>query len=168
MTALARLPPGRLAKISSVYHRSVYYSAQLATPVRNSIMDEADFLAIIEALKDQFGRIGAPELGDDSFYTDREEETGRTRLQEPQGRAVAMLQAFERFLAVRDAATYHDAMGRLAQSLEGSHPDGAVVLPIDDTLDAPPIDLSEAPDFGELRDSVTQLIGQLRESGRLS
>jgi hypothetical protein len=54
-------------------------------------MDEADFLAIIEALKDQFSRIGAPELGDDIFYTERDPETDEERLLDPQTRAVAML-----------------------------------------------------------------------------
>jgi hypothetical protein len=124
-------------------------------------MDEDDFLALISELKAQFLEIGASELADEDNYTSRDENTGEDRLLEPRERLIAMLHAFDRFLAVRDGSTFRNAMSRIRQFTNGGGPERVLFLPVADESVRGEADLSDVPDLSQVRRSVALLIEQL-------
>ncbi len=122
-------------------------------------MNDEDYLALITLVQANFRNIGAPELGDQSHYLGEESETGEVRLLPARDRLIAMLRAFERFMAVRDAETYRRAMTRIAEWVE-EPPVRAVVLPLPGD-EAATIDLQDAPELSEPRRRVHLLIERL-------
>jgi hypothetical protein len=125
-------------------------------------MDEDDYRAIIAVLEDELRASGAAELADERHYIDRDAETGDARLIEPAKRSVLMLKAFGRFLAIQDRETGRQALGTLAEYVEGDPPRRAIVeLASDREYRA--IDLDEAPDLSSIRADVARLSRRLAE-----
>lgn len=122
-------------------------------------MNDEDYLALIAVMQTNFRDIGAPELGDEAHYLDENPETGEARLPPARDRLIAMLWAFERYMAVRDAETYRTAMALIAESVE-EPPVRAVVLPLPGD-EAAAIDLADAPELAEPRRRVRLLIERL-------
>jgi hypothetical protein len=124
-------------------------------------MDEDDFRALIAELEAEFREIGASELADEAHYTLRDENTGEERMLEPQQRLLAMLRAFDRFLAVRDASTFQEAMRRISEYTRGEGPERVLFVPVaDEAVDAVR-DFSDVPDLSQVRRSLSLLIEQL-------
>lgn len=130
-------------------------------------MDEEDFRALIADLQAQFLAVGAPELGEDDYYVVRDPNTGEERLLPPQQRLIAMLRAFDRYLAVRDAATYQDAMQRIRDHTSGEAPVQAAFVPLADETALYESSFADTPNLSEVRLLLTRLIGELGESGGL-
>lgn len=127
-------------------------------------MDEDDFRALIPIVQANLRDIGAPDLADEVNYVIRDPETGETRLLPASERLIEMLRAFERYMAVRDFATYDDAMERIRRSVEGREPEGVVVLPSPEDENNVQVDLSQAPRLTEFRVAVSELVDSLTES----
>lgn len=125
-------------------------------------MDDDDFRALIAELERQFIEVEAPELADEANYTFQDENTGEERLLEPRERLIAMLLAFDRYLAVRDGSIFRDAIGRIRQYTRRGGPERVSFVPIADDGTAAPLDFVNIPDLGEVRRSVAFLIEQIR------
>jgi hypothetical protein len=125
-------------------------------------MDEEDYRAIIAALAAELRAIGAEDVADEAHYIGVNSETGEPILILPQERLVAMLFAFERFLAVRDGEIGRKAIARLQQNVEGEGPMAAVLVTTEETVsDRAEIDLLDMPDLGQLRSRVRILAEQI-------
>jgi len=132
-------------------------------------MDEEDFLALESLLREQFGLIGAPELGDDRANTVRDDLDETPRLVDPRERVIQMLLALERRLAIQDAGTYRRSMAAIRQSTEGYVPERVIVEPIRRGVEPAPdlefaVDLGSAPDLSDVRQKINRLIRDLRET----
>lgn len=134
-------------------------------------MDEDDYRALIEELVGQLRQIGADEIADQANYVVTNPETGEGELLAPQERLIAMLLAFERFLAVRDGKVARVALDRIGATLRQSGtdpgevrtPNGArVVLTSERDLARVEVNLLDAPDLAEIRADVDWLIRQLQ------
>jgi len=118
---------------------------------------------LIDAVEARLIEAGAAELADETNYVSADENTGEERLLDPKHRLIAMLQAFDRYLAVRDNATYQNAMGRIRQNIREGSPERAMFVPVADAVESVGYDLSSAPDLSEVRLSLRRLEEQLRE-----
>lgn len=127
-------------------------------------MDEDDFRALIEVLTQELDAIGEGDLADERHYMYASPD-GEARLLAPRDHLIAMLEAFERFLAVQDRTTYDLALADLNQFLSDGGPRGAFVQLAAGTPEANPLDLSQAPELAPLRHDVERLIRAIRESG---
>lgn len=134
-------------------------------------MDEDDYRALIEELVGQLRQIGADEIADQANYVVTNLETGEGELLVPRERLIAMLLAFERFLAVRDGKVARVALDRIGATLRQSGtdpgevriPNGAyVVLTSERDLASVEVNLLDAPDLAEIRADVDWLIRQLQ------
>lgn len=126
-------------------------------------MDEDDLRELIAALEEQFRSIGRPDLANDTFYVERNPESGEARLPSPMQRLIMMIEAFDRFLSIQDRMTYVRAMERLLTQFGGEAPSGAFVVSTaerDDTFSQS--NLANAPDLTEVRKSIALLIRQIR------
>src|SRR5690349_2803104 len=121
-------------------------------------MDEEELEALIIVLADQFRSIGRNDLADENNYLWRDAETGEVRIREPRRRLVEMLKASERSLAVQDRATSLEAFQLINDALpRGQIPQRAFMVPTPGSRDTAPIDLSRAPELGDLRDRLLVL-----------
>ena len=124
-------------------------------------MDQDDFRALIDELARQLRDIGAADVADEDNYRVQDESTGEERLLEPRERLIAMLHAFDRYLAVRDGSTFRDGMDRLSH-FSREPPNRAVFFPVaDDTVARRERDLSDVPDLSAVRENLRSLIEQL-------
>ena len=105
-------------------------------------MEGEDFRVLIRVLAQQLQEIGAGDIADDRHYTENSPEMGARRVVPPRDQLVLMLQAFERFLAVRDRATYTDALGRINQNVRGDVPRSVFYEPTLGSRDRKPISTS--------------------------
>lgn len=129
-------------------------------------MEEQELEGLIILLSEQFRSIGREELADENNYLLRDPETGEARVREPRRRLVEMLKAFERSLAVQDHATYVEAIQIINDALPtGQAPQGALVVPTQGSRDVAPIDLSHAPELGDLRDRLLVLAARIADVG---
>jgi hypothetical protein len=128
-------------------------------------VDEEDFRALIRVVQANFVEIGAPELADVANYVVQEGEAEENRLPPPAELLLEMLRAFERHMAVRDRATYRDAMARIGRSVEGVGPERAVVVPLAGDVNELEVDLSRAPELSPLRADVRRLSEALEAAG---
>ena len=132
-------------------------------------MDEEELEELIILLAEQFSSIGREDLADENNYLSRDAETGEARIREPRRRLVEMLKAFERSLAVQDRATYVEAFQLLNDALPTDQsPQGAFVVPTPGSRDVAPIDLSHAPELGDLRDRLLVLAARIADVGSMS
>jgi hypothetical protein len=125
-------------------------------------MDDEDFLAVISVLQAELRGIGAGDLADERAYMTRDGEDGEMRRLPPKELLIEMLRAFDRYLAVRDRATYDQALERIGTRVRGGRPHEATVLPVNP--DGPEIELGAVPHLGGLRSDLRNLIGQLLEA----
>lgn len=124
-------------------------------------MDEDDFRAILEVLQENLRDIGASEIADPRGYLVRDTDDGELRSPPPDELAIEMLEALDRFLAVRDRSTYDTALLTLSHRVDRRIEEVIVVDPEDELASA---SLSDLPDLSDLRGDLSKLIGQLREN----
>jgi len=136
-------------------------------------MDDEDYRALIEVVTFELRRSGAPEISNERHYVAGDDEDGQPRLHEPQKRLMLMLEAFERHVAIQDRAVVEkslDTIGRVLQrdsrALRVSVPERVVVELASDGYPRE-IDLAGAPDMGNVREDLHNLIGRLRDIGFL-
>lgn len=125
-------------------------------------MDDDDFRALIVLLQGELRGIGAPDIADERHYLRRDAESGEADFTDPRMVLIGMLEAFGRFLAVRDIGTYRTALARLNDTMEGRGPKEALV--VSDNPERPVVNLGRAPDLGQVRGDLGRLIGQLLET----
>jgi hypothetical protein len=77
-----------------------------------------------------------------------------------------MLKAFDRWLAVRDGATFAAAQARINDLLKVGRLEDAVVLSTGEAGVGATVSLAEAPNLGRIRDDLRRLVGQLRGARR--
>src|SRR3979411_2077012 len=97
-------------------------------------MEDDDYRALIEELVRQLIAVGAQGIAEDANYIVVNPETEEGEVWGPRERLIEMLQAFERFLAVRDGGAanvaFDNIQATLRQSAEtptASVPTGVVV-----------------------------------------
>jgi hypothetical protein len=130
-------------------------------------MDEDDCRTLIAVLADELRSVGAGDIADERHYLRLDRAGGEARLLDPRTRLIEMLRAFERWLAIRDRATYSAALGRLDGVLRGRGPRGAMVeIAAEEGRAAELVDLGRAPELGELRHDVRRLVDRLIGDGR--
>ena len=128
-------------------------------------VDDEDFRALIALVQAELRNSGAADVANDRHYLIEDLETGELRLLPLQKHLIALLEAFGRHMAVRDHATYRSAVAGINRRLSGkTRVAGAVVVPAPGETARDEIDLSRAPDLGNLRDALLQLIGNLGET----
>lgn len=125
-------------------------------------MNEEDFRALIEYLMGQLRSIGANDIADERHYLRSDDGGGEATLLPPRERLIAMLQALDRYLAVQDRAMYKDAMGRIAENVEQAPTSVRVASFASDAAEPLEVDLANAPDLFEVRQSLNALIQQLK------
>lgn len=129
-------------------------------------MNDEELEALISLLGEQFRSIGREDLADENNYLWQDAETGETHIREPRRQLVEMLKAFERSLAVQDRRTYVEAFQLINDALPRDRaPQGAVVVPIPGSRDVVPIDLSHAPELGDLRNRLRVLAARIADIG---
>ena len=74
-----------------------------------------------------------------------------------------MLQAFERYLSIRDKHTFSTAMARINESLPETPVEDAAFVPLSETVTDSSISLGDAPDLSTVRKDLRTLINQLQE-----
>ena len=126
-------------------------------------MDENDFREFISTVELRLSEIGASELADEGNYVFQDPNTGEERLLDPKQRLLEMLLAFDRYMAVRDGATFQDAMGRIRQNIRDGFPQGATFVPVADTLVSAEANLSNVPNLSEVRLSLEALFRQIHD-----
>jgi hypothetical protein len=125
-------------------------------------MNEEEFLALENLLREQFESIGASDLADPTAYLMRERAEEPTRMRDPRDRLLQMLEALDRRLAIEDGDTFGEAMAILRESTDGAMPEQVLVEPVSEV--EPMVDLSVTPNLRELRTRLRRLIGNLAET----
>ena len=125
-------------------------------------MNDDDFRAIIALVEQRLRDVGANELANPDLYVRRDEEIDEWRRLSPQEHLLDMLKAFDRWLAVRDGATFAAAQERINDLLKEGRLEDAVVISTGEAGDGATVSLAKAPDLGPIRDELRRLIGQLR------
>ena len=122
-------------------------------------MNDEDYMALIEELQEELRAIGASDIADDRHYMQLQDGVA-VGVAPPQMRLTQMLQAFERFLATRDRATYTQALRNIGKALHGDAPAAADV---ESLANARALSLAEAPIFTDPRADLRTLITHLTE-----
>src|SRR5712671_1704874 len=129
-------------------------------------MDDDDFRALIVLLSAELEAVGEADIADERHYVEGSEDSpGEAVLLAPREHLVAMLKAFERFLAVQDRETYNRSLADMNEVLTDGGPRAAFVETAGSRPEVNPVQLSDAPELASLRDDVTSLIGNILESG---
>ncbi len=126
-------------------------------------MDTADFRELVELLQNLLREAGAAELADITLYASRSSDTGELHPVSPKDHTIAMLQAFERYLSIRDKHTFSTAMARINESLTETSVADAAFVPLSDAVEEPSISLGDAPSLSTVREDIRALINQLQE-----
>lgn len=126
-------------------------------------VDDDDYRELIKTLAAELRASGAPGIAEERHYAEPDPETGEPRLFSPQRRLIAMLEAFERHLAIRDRATYEFAIGGIRDSVQGPAPERITVIFTADADEGSEISLHDAPDLEGVRTNVRDLIRRLRD-----
>lgn len=133
-------------------------------------MEDDDYRALIEELVRQLIGVGAQDLADEANYIVESPETGEGELLGPRERLIEMLQAFERFLAVRDGSVANAAFDNIQTSLRQSAetavaplPNGVIVELATERGVAPSqVNLLNAPNLRPVRGEVDALVRDLK------
>ena len=128
-------------------------------------MDTTDYRELVELLQHQLREAGAGELADIRLYAVREAGTGDIRLVSPREQAIAMLEAFDRYLSIRDRRTFSNALARINETLAEPAVKDAGFVPLSEAVADSTFTLGTAPDLSTLRKDLQVLIGQLQEDG---
>ena len=126
-------------------------------------MDTADYRELVELLQNLLREAGAAELADIRLYAARETDTGELRSVSPKEHVIAMLQAFERYLSIRDKHTFSTAMARINESLPETPAADATFVPLSEPVADSSISLGAAPDLSTVRKDLRTLVIQLKE-----
>ena len=126
-------------------------------------MDTADYRELVELLQNLLREAGAAELADIRLYASRATDTGELRPFAPKEYVIAMLQAFERYLSIRDKHTFSTAMARINESLPETPVEDATFVPLSEPGSDSSISLGDAPDLSTVRKDLRALINQLQD-----
>ena len=126
-------------------------------------MDTADYREFVELLQNLLREAGAEELADSRLYAAREEDSGELRSAAPKEHAIAMLQAFDRYLSIRDRQIFSAALARINESVPETPVEGADFVLLSETVARSSISLGAAPDLNTVRKDLQILIAQLQE-----
>lgn len=123
-------------------------------------MNELERDELIRTLSEEFRAFGQPELADEESYG-LETPDGRLR-PDPRKQLMLMLEAFERTVALEDAATFRKATLLISESTGGAVPEVRIVPLTRAGADAVPIpfDLAEVED---IRADTRRLIAEILE-----
>lgn len=131
-------------------------------------MDDEDYRALIQLVENQLREVGLAEVADPINYMDDGYEDGEPRrsietprLLPPRNHLIALLDAFDTQLMLRDQAVVNKSIRMIDRYSDGRHPTGAVVY---GAGGEPVFDLKELPDLYELRSELQNLILKLRSS----
>ena len=128
-------------------------------------MDTADYRELVELLQNLLREAGAGELADTRLYASREGDYGEMRLVSPKEHVIAILQAFDRYLSIRDHYTFSAALARINESLPETRLEDATFAPLSDAVADSSISLGAAPDLSTVRKELRTLIDHLQEDG---
>ena len=126
-------------------------------------MDTADYRELVDLLREQLRTVGAAELGDITLYSSRDTDTGDLQPVSPREHMLGMLQAFDRYLSIRDHHTFVMALERINEALaEATIKDAAFVPAFEIDADSS-LSFGAAPRITPLRRELQVLIDELRE-----
>lgn len=126
-------------------------------------MNTADYRELVELLQRFLREAGAGELADTRLYASREGDSGELRPVSPKEHAIAMLQAFDRYVSIRDHHTFSTALARINESLPEAQVEDAIVVPLSEAVVDSSISLAAAPDLSIVRKDLRTLIDHLQE-----
>lgn len=126
-------------------------------------MDTEDYLEFVELFQSQLREAGAGELADITLYAVRAADTDDLRPVSPREQAIGMLQAFERYLAIRDRHTFSTALTQINEALAEPALEDAEFVPLTEAHLGRTFSLGAAPDLSALRKDLQVLIAQLQD-----
>ena len=126
-------------------------------------MNTADYRDLVALLQNLLRETGAAELADIRLYASRATDIGDLRPFSPKEHVIAMLQAFERYLSIRDKHTFSTAMARINESLPETSVEDAAFVPLLEPVSDSAISLGDAPDLSTVRNDLRDLINQLQD-----
>ena len=121
-------------------------------------MNTADYRELVELLRNLLEEAGAGELADSRLYASQEGGPAT-----PREHALGMLQAFDRYLSIRDRNTFSTALARINESLPDTQVEDATFAPLSEAVAASSVSLGAAPDLSAVRKDLRGLIDQLQE-----
>jgi hypothetical protein len=125
-------------------------------------MEDDEYRDLIKMVAEQLILVGASDIADERHYVVDDVDTDERRLVEPRRQLIGMLQAFERFLAIQDKATYDAAFQLFNEQIPEGGPRAAIFLPTEGSVEMNPRNFATAPDLSEVRWSLRGLIDQLK------
>ncbi|MBO9501643.1 hypothetical protein [Brevundimonas sp. A19_0] len=135
-------------------------------------MNEQACLRIETLIQAQAMRLGAPDLGESSIYSDERSVDGVRRRLRPRERLIRRLEALERHILLLHRGVYDEAMAKIRGMLEvGGHEVEAVnmpstaiaVLPSATAEGIVEFDLADLPDLSEPLRRIRELRGRILE-----
>ena len=135
-------------------------------------MNEQACLRIETLIRVQATRLGAPELGEASVYSDERSEDGVRRRLRPRERLLRRLEALERHVLLLHRGVYDEAMSKMRGMLEvGAREAGSfnvpstviTVLPTAKEEGTFEFDLADLPDLSEPLRRIRNLRGRILE-----
>ena len=118
-------------------------------------MNAADYRDLVELLQEQLRNVGAGELADISQYSASERHTSDLRSISPREHVIAMLQAFHRYLWLRDRNTFATSLARINEALVEPALEDAAFVPVGEDSEDSSCSLGGAPDLTSLRAGLT-------------
>lgn len=131
-------------------------------------MNTNEYRELVELIQNELREAGTGELADAGLYTSRDEDTGELRPLPPKEHAIAMLEAFDRYLAMRDSQTASSALARINECLTGPQVAGAALAPRAGAIADPSISLGGGPNLRAIREDLWALLHQLQEDDEAS
>ncbi len=125
-------------------------------------MEDDDYHELIKLVADRLTAVGAGDIADERHYIINDPDTDERRILGPRYQLIAMLQAFERFLAIQDRGTYDAAFRLFNEWAPDRGPRTVTFVPTEGAADINPVDLASAPDLSEVRDNLRELIYRLK------
>lgn len=129
-------------------------------------MNDDDYRALIQLVENQLRAVGLAEVADPINYLDDGYEYGELRrsietprLLPPRDHLIALLDAFDTQLMLRDQRVVNDSLSLIKRYSGSAYPTGAVAY---GAGDEPIFDLTKLPDLSELRTELQNLIRDLR------
>ena len=131
-------------------------------------MNTDEYRELVELIQNELRNAGAGQLADARLYTTRDEDTGELRPLPPKEHSIAMLEAFDRYLAMHDSETASSALARINECLTGPQVAGAAFAPPSQAAAGPSISLGAGPNLRAIREDLWALLHQLQEDDEAS